>query len=161
MLAAGAAGAHRIDADILGTDVEIDILHLRQHRNRRCRGVDAAACLRGRNSLDAVDAKFVLEASEHALSGDRAYDFLEAAQIVLRQADDFGLPAALLGVSAIHAEEVGGEQRRLVAACAGPHFQDRALLVGGVLREKMHAQLLQEAPPAVVGLAEFLVAPAP
>ena len=85
VLAAGAAGAHRVDADVLGPDVELDILRLRQHRDGGGRGVDAPAGLGGRHALHAVHARFVLEAGEHALAGDRGYDLLEAAQIVLRR----------------------------------------------------------------------------
>ena len=49
-----------------------------------------------------------------------------------------------LGVAAVHAEQVGGEQRRLVAAGAGAHLQDGAALVGGVLRQQLDLELLLE-----------------
>ena len=54
-------------------------------------------------------------------------------------ADDLGLPAVQLGVAAVHAEQVGGEQGGLVAAGAGAHLQDGALLVGGILGQQLHA----------------------
>ena len=37
-----------------------------------------------------------------------------------------------------------GEQRRLLAAGAGAHFEDGALLVGGILRQQLHLQLTLE-----------------
>ena len=46
-----------------------------------------------------------------------------------------------VGVALVHAEEIGSEQRRLLAAGAGAHFEDRALLVGGVLGQKLHLEL--------------------
>ena len=144
VLAAGAAGAHGVDADVLGADVEVDVLRLRQHGDGGGRGVDAPARLGGGNALHAVDARLVLEAGKHALARDRRHDLLVAAEIVLRQADDLGLPAALLGIAAVHAEEVGREQRGLVAAGAGAHLQDGALLVGRVLGQEVATQVLFE-----------------
>ena len=47
VLATGAAGAHRVDADVLGADLEVDILNLRQHGNGGGRGVDVPAGFRG------------------------------------------------------------------------------------------------------------------
>ena len=40
------------------------------------------------------------------------------------------------GVALVHAEEIGGEQRRLVAAGAGADLQDGVLLVGRVLGQQ-------------------------
>ena len=70
------------------------------------------------------------------------HDLLVAAEVVLREADDLGLPAAQLGIAAVHAEQIGGEQGGLVAAGAGAHLEDGALLVGGVLGQQLQAQLL-------------------
>ena len=39
-------------------------------------------------------------------------------------------------------EEIAGEERRLVAARAGPHFQDRVTLVGDVLWQQRDADRL-------------------
>src|SRR5436853_3558948 len=161
VLAAGAAGAHRVDADVLGADVEVDILHLRQHRNGGGGGVNAPARLGGGDTLHAMDTRLVFEAGEHAPAGDRRYDLLVAAQVVLRQADDLDLPAAQLGVAAVHAEEVGGEQRGLVAAGAGAHLNYGALLIGRVLGEEMQAQLLEKLAPAVIGLVELVLGQLP
>ena len=56
VLAAGAARAHRIDADVLGPDLQVDVLHLGQHGNRGGRGVDAPARL-GERACAARDAR--------------------------------------------------------------------------------------------------------
>ena len=45
VLPAGAAGAHRIDADVVRLDVDIDVLGFRQHRDRRRRRMNAPAAL--------------------------------------------------------------------------------------------------------------------
>ena len=56
VLAAGAARAHGVDADVLGLDVDIDLLGLRQHGDGRRRSVDAPAALGRRNALHAMHA---------------------------------------------------------------------------------------------------------
>src|SRR5262245_7697335 len=144
VLAAGAAGPHSIDANVLGADFEVDVLHLRQDGDGGSGGVDAPARFGGRNALHAMHARLVLEPGEHTLAGDRGDDLLVAAKIVFREADDFRLPAMLLGIAAVHAEKVGREQCRFVAPGSRPDLQNRALLVGGVLGEEVNPQLLLE-----------------
>ena len=92
--------------------------------------------------LDAMDAGFELQPREHALAGDVGDDFLVAAGVALALRQHLDLPAVKLGVALVHAEQVAGEQRRLVAAGAGPDFDDRALLVGRVLGQEQEPDLL-------------------
>ena len=47
-----------------------------------------------------------------------------------------------VGVALIHAEQIAGEQCRLLPAGAGAQFEDRALVVGFVLGEELHFQPL-------------------
>ena len=63
----------------------------------------------------------------------------------------------LLGIAAVHAEEVGRKQRRLVAAGTGAHLEDGALLVGGVLGQEMDAQFLLEVGHALLEAGELLL----
>ena len=49
-----------------------------------------------------------------------------------------------VGVALIHAEQIGREQRSLLAAGPGAHLEDGALLVGGVLGQQLHLQLTLE-----------------
>ena len=136
VLAAGAGGAHRIDADVFGRDVDVDLLGLRQHGDGRRRGVDAAAGLGRRHALHAVHAGFELQLREDALARDGRDDFLVAAGLALARRGDLDLPAAPGGIALVHAEQVAGEQRRLVAAGAGADFEDGVLLVGRVLGQQ-------------------------
>src|SRR5215468_3709855 len=144
VLATGTACPHGVDAQVLGADVEIDVLHFRKHSHRRCRGMNAPARFRGGHALHAMHARFVLEARKHPLAGNRSHDLLVAAKRVFRQADDVRLPAAFLRVAAVHAKEVGREQRGLVTPGAGPHLQDGALFIGRILGQQLHAQLVLE-----------------
>ena len=63
----------------------------------------------------------------------------------------------LFGVAAVHAEQIGGEQGRFVAAGAGAHFEDGALLVGCILGQQVHAQLLLHLRQAGIDLVELLL----
>ena len=95
------------------------------------RGVDAALRLGVRHALHPVHAALELQPAEHALALDRGDDLLVAAGVALADALHLDPPAVLGGVALVHAEQVAGEQRRLVAAGAGPHLQDgRGVLVG-------------------------------
>ena len=53
---------------------------------------------------------------------------------------DFDLPALLLGEARVHAEDLGGEERGLVAAGAGADFEDDVLLVVRILGQQQHLQ---------------------
>ena len=48
------------------------------------------------------------------------------------------------GVALVHAEQVAGKQRRLVAAGAGADFEDGVLLVGGVLGQQQYLDFLPQ-----------------
>ena len=65
-LAARAAGAEDVDAQVLVVDLDVDLLGLRQHRDGRRRGMDAARGLGLRHALHAVHARFEFQPGEHA-----------------------------------------------------------------------------------------------
>ena len=156
VLAAGRRRPERIDADVFRPDVDVDLLGFRQHRDRRRRGVDAPARLGRRHPLHAVHAGFEFEPGEHALAGDIGDDFLVAAGLALAFREDLDLPAMQVGVALIHAEQIAGEQRRLVAAGAGADFEDGALLVRGVLgQEELGHHIAQLGDPPVEALGLF------
>ena len=88
------------------------------------------------HALHAVHARFEFEPREHVAAGDRRARLLEAADPGLRQVEQLEAPAVQRGVALVHAEELGGEQRRLLAAGAGAHFEDRVALVVVVLGQQ-------------------------
>jgi hypothetical protein len=103
--------------------------------------VDTAGGLGFRNALHAVDASFVAEAAVRADALHQGDDLLEPADLGLREVDDVDTPALALGVARVHAEELGGEERRFAAACAGADLEDRAALGVGVLRPQLVLEL--------------------
>ena len=125
VLAAGARGAHRVDADILVADFDVDVFDFRQHRDRRRRGVDAALSLRwpARAARDARPISNFMPRID-ALARDIGDDFLEAPHFAGAFFHHVDLPALAGGIALIHAEQVAGEQRRLVAAGAAADFED-------------------------------------
>jgi hypothetical protein len=66
-----------------------------------------------------VHAALVLDGRVGALPADLDDDLLEAAVLGLALREDLGLEASALGVAQVHAQQLAGEQRRLVATGAG------------------------------------------
>ena len=67
------------------------------------------------------------------------------------------LPAVLLGEARVHAENLGGEERSLVAASAGADFEDDVLLVVGILGEEQDLQFFFESLPARLERGDFFL----
>ena len=143
-LAAGSARAERIDADVLLVDLDVDFLGFGQHRDGGRGRVDPAAAFGRRHALDAVDAALVLQLAVDALALDRRDGFLDAADAGLAERHHLELPALALGEAAVHAEQLAGKERRLVAAGAGADFEQDVLLVVGILRQQQDAHLLEQ-----------------
>jgi hypothetical protein len=104
--------------------------------------MDAPARLRFRHALHAMHAGFEFQLGKHALAGDRRDDFLVAAGLALAGREHLDLPAAGRRVALVHAKQIAGEKRRLRAAGAGADFEDRALFVGGILRQQQDLDVL-------------------
>ena len=117
-LPTGARRTVDIDAEIVGIDLDLDILSFRQHEHAGRRGVDSPLRLRCRHSLHSMHATFELQAGEgrftwlrNAAALDSDGDVLVAAEVALLGLEHLGLPAAALGIAQVHAQQVGGEQR--------------------------------------------------
>ena len=66
---------------------------------------------------------------------------LRAADVGFGLGEDFDLPLVLLGEAEVHAEDLGDEERGLVAAGAGAELEDDVLVVVGVLGEEQDLEL--------------------
>ena len=136
--------AHGVDLQIRFVDLDVDVLGFRQHGDRRGRGVDAALRFGVRHALHAMHAGFEFQLGEGAAAADFGDDFLVAAHGAFARGDHLDLPALLGGIALVHAEQIAGEQRGLVAAGAGADFEDDVALVHRVLRQQRQADLLLE-----------------
>src|SRR5437667_5791698 len=132
-LPARARGAVHVDAEVLVGQLHLDILGLGQHRDGHRRGVDAPLRLGHRHALHAVHPALEFQAAEGALPLHERDHLLEAAGAGRARGQHLDAPAVPLGVARVHAEELGGEEARLVAAGAGPDLEHGVALVVGVL----------------------------
>ena len=140
-----------VDAQVVLVDLDLaGVVDLGEHEHAGRGGVDAALRLRHGDPLHAVHAALVLEVGPDAVLGCHGalglhgdLDVLVAAEVGLRGLDDLGLPAAPLGVAQVHAQQVAGEQRGLLAALAGLDLEDDVAAVVGVARDEHAAQLLR------------------
>src|SRR5690606_27598293 len=145
VLATGAGGAIGVHAQVGRVDLDgVLLIRLGQHRHGAGRGVDAALGFGFRHALHAVRAGFEFQLGKHIVTLDAGDDFLVAAMLAGVFREDLDAPALLLGVTRIHAEQVAGEDRRLVAAGAGAHFQEHVAAVVGVARQQHALQAVLE-----------------
>ena len=96
--------------------------------------MDAALGLSIRHALHAVRAGLEFQMSVHIAPFDAGDDLLVAAVFTGALTENLHPPALRFGVAGIHAEEIAGEDRRLITARAGAHFQEdvaTVLLVAG------------------------------
>ena len=128
----------------LASICDVDFVGFGQHGDRRRRRVNAAARFGRRHALHAVHAALVLQLAVDALAFDVDDDFLDAALAGFAERHHLELPALALGVARVHAIEVAGEERRLVAARAAADFDDDVLLVVGILGQQQHLELAVE-----------------
>ena len=92
--------------------------------------------LRVRHALDPMDAGFEFELGEGAAAADLGDDLLVATLGALAGGEQFRFPAMGRRIALVHSVEVAGEQRRLVAAGAGPDFEDHVAIVHRVLGDQ-------------------------
>ena len=109
------------------------------------RGVDPAARLGRRDALDAVDAALELEAAVGAVAADLDDGLLDPVDAGLVHAHDLGLVPVPAGVARVHPEQLGREQRGLVATGPGPDLEDDVAIVVRVARQEEHLELLDAA----------------
>ena len=140
VLAARARRAHGIDPKIRSRDHQINLFGLWQHGDGGGGCVHPALGFGFGHALHAVHAGFEFQAGKHALAFDVHRHVFDTAQIAVLLIHDLEGPAHRFAVALIHAQQVGCEQRRLIAARAGANFQDRGPRVGGVFGQKCQLQ---------------------
>ena len=141
-----------VDAQVLLVDLDVrGGVHLGVDEHAGRGGVDAALRLGDRDALHAVHAALVLQPGPDALGlvagrGDGDGDVLVAAEVGLRRREHLDLPAPALGVAGVHAQQVAGEQRRLLAALPGLHLDHHVVRVRGVAGHELLGQAVAQRP---------------
>ena len=106
-LAAGAARAERVDAQILGLDLDVDFLGLGQHGDGGGRGVDAAAAPRSpARAARGARRSRTSAGCRPRLPSMSAMTSLMPPPLSLGSSDVSTLPALPLGVARVHAEQI-------------------------------------------------------
>src|SRR3569832_1917709 len=136
VLAAGARRTEGVDAQVGRVDVDFaDLVGFRHHGDGAGRGVVVSLCFGFRNAMHAMAARFELQPRVGALPNDAEDYLLVAPDFAGVFRHDLNLPALALGIARVHAQQVAGEQRRLVTARAGADFQEDVALVVGIFRQ--------------------------
>src|SRR5690606_25230749 len=107
---------------------------------------------RRRYSLHPMGSRLELQPGIDAFALHPRDDLLVAALLAVAGADHLDLPALLLGIAGIHAEQVAGEQRRLVAAGAGTDLEED---VAAVVRVARYQQTLEPRLQLIQAFAPF------
>ena len=156
-LAAGAARAVDVDAQVLLLDVDLDVVCLRQDGDGSRGGLDAALALGLGDALDAVHARLELHRAVDLVSQHLELDLGKAALVGGVGVDDLDLPLLALCVAAVHLEEVACEDGGLVAAGGRADLDDDVLLVVGVRRQEHELDLLLEGGQLGLDLGDLLL----
>src|SRR5450759_4842198 len=143
-------GPENVDADVLWTDLHLDLVDFGQHRYRRGRRVDTPLRLGHGHTLHAVYPALPFEPRVSAAPPHLEDHLLETAQPGLVVAKNLGLVAMPLGPAGIHTEQVSGKQAGLIAPGARPDLDDDILVVVRVFQQQQALQLC---------LALFLLGP--
>ncbi len=144
-LAARTAGAADAHLDLVRLDFQVNFLGLRQNRHAGGGGVDSALGFGLRHALDPVHPALVAQFLVHVLALDREHDLLEPAPLAAAAVHQLNFPSLPIRVAAVHPIQVGGEQRRFLAAGAGTDLHDRVARVMRVRRDQPELDLAVQA----------------
>ena len=126
----------RIDANIFGFDLHVDLFGFGQNRYSDGRRVHTALGLGGGHALHPMHSALVLHLRVHPLAFDDGDHFLQTTHSRFGLRKNLYLPAMLLGKSRVHAEDLGHKERGFVSPGAGADFQDDVLFVIGILGQQ-------------------------
>src|SRR5207244_3643825 len=91
-LSARPGGTEHVDLQVLGIDLDVDLLRLGEHGYGGGRGMDPPARLGHRDALDPVDPGLVLETRVRALAFDLQDDLSEPTEVRRARRQDVRLP---------------------------------------------------------------------
>ncbi|CDB87165.1 uncharacterized protein BN515_01361 [Firmicutes bacterium CAG:170] len=157
MLATRSGRAEHLHFDVLGPDLDLRLLHFREHRDRRRRGMHPSAGFCLRHALHPVDAGFKLEPGVGSVAVDHEIRFLDAAKLRLVIVEQLDRPAAAVSIHRVHPEQAVRKKGALLAADTAADLHDHALFVIRVLRQKEDLQLLLQRLLLLLRRREFLL----
>ena len=143
-LSAGTGCTEEVFTDIGRVQLYVELACLGEHRYGGGRSLDTALGFGLRHPLHAVHAALVLHSAVHSVGTGRKLEhyLLVAARGAEALVGYLQLPALDFGIVLIHAEEVAGKDRRLVAAGTAADFHDGVLAVVGIGRDEQKFDVL-------------------
>lgn len=138
-LAAGAAGAKNVHADVRFFDIQLDVVARvgdYVHRSKGC--MPSARGIKGRNANQAVDAPFAFEKAESVRPGDAQSNAFDARLVAGQKVQLLHRIVAACSPAGVHAQEHFGPVLRFRTARSGMYFQNGVLAV--FLAGKQHDQ---------------------
>ncbi len=161
VLATRTRGPVRIDPQIRRIQIDgLDLVLLRQDRNRDRGGVNASLRLGRRHPLHAVRAGFELEPGEGASTGNARDDLLEAPVLTGALAQDLDREPLRFGIARVHAQQISNEDRSLITARTRPDLQKDVLVIARILGNEQLVQLAFFALDRTLDAGDFLGAQA-
>ena len=142
VLTACTARAEGVPLDFAFVDLHVERLCLGQHGHGGSAGVDSSLRLGDGDTLHAMHARLVLEDAIDSFAGDVEDDFLVATGSTFAETRDRDFPTFHLAEFRVHAEEVAGKERSLVATCSAADFHRHVLAVLGVGRDEQQLDFL-------------------
>ena len=144
-----------VDDEVVGVDVDLDLLGFGQNGHRRRRRVYAALALGDRHALHAVRTALVLHAAPHVVALQQERDLVEAAHVGRIRAQHLELPPHPRCVAFVHPEQVACKEVRLLATFRATDLDDDVLLVVGIRRQQQLAELVLQSFEVCFGLGRF------
>ena len=108
-----------------------------------------------RHALHAVDARFKVHFSERAVPVDLYDGFLHTALHAFGVLEHLDLPAFPLDVPRIHAQQVGGKERGLIAPGSGADLNDARTFAEWIGRNEERLGLFLEPGDGFLGALDF------
>src|SRR6266566_849810 len=105
--------------------------------------MDASIGFSDRNSLDAMSAPFVFQTAISALALHDKGDILDTALGGFVDIQDFDLPASIVGVAAVHAEELACEKRCFVTAGSCLYRDNSVFLIHTIFGQQGNLYLIE------------------
>src|SRR5271165_4429669 len=113
-----------LDANVFGSDFNIDLLSFRQDGHCCSRGVNSALSLRHRHPLHAMNSALVAQHSKDGRATNLEDDFLKPTQLRGATFQLLDLESVRLGILTVHPIQISSEQGSFAPTCPRPNLHN-------------------------------------
>ena len=150
-----AAGTLNVDFELLRIDLHVDLLGLRQHRDRHRRRMNPSVGLRHRHPLHPMNPTLEFELLIDIRARDQKNHLLEPTPLRRAAAHRLDLPAAPIRILRIGAKQLRGEKTRLVSTRPSSDFHHGVSRIRRVRRDHREQHGLAQPVPPALELGQF------